>query len=76
MTASFEGLCEVAWTVEADLEEGQLLYISGESVALGCWEPEMAILMSPTKHANIWRAEVKVVSFNSDKWHDISVDKL
>ncbi|XWS47293.1 hypothetical protein CRYUN_Cryun14cG0139900 [Craigia yunnanensis] len=59
-TASFEGLCEVVWTVEADLEEGQLLYISGESVALGCWEPEMAILMSPTEHANIWRAEVKI----------------
>ncbi|XP_022771641.1 ribonuclease E/G-like protein, chloroplastic isoform X3 [Durio zibethinus] len=59
-TATFEGSCEVVWTVEADLTEGQLLYISGESVALGCWEPEMAILMSPTKSANIWRAEVKI----------------
>ncbi|XWS31106.1 hypothetical protein CRYUN_Cryun23aG0049200 [Craigia yunnanensis] len=60
LTATFEGSCEVVWTVEADLTEGQLLYISGESVALGCWEPEMAILMSPTEHANIWRAEVKI----------------
>ncbi|KAE8675190.1 Ribonuclease E/G-like protein [Hibiscus syriacus] len=57
---TFEELCEVVWTVEADLAEGQLLYLSGESVALGCWEPEMAILMSPTERANIWRAEVKI----------------
>ncbi|XWS75919.1 hypothetical protein CRYUN_Cryun01aG0132900 [Craigia yunnanensis] len=61
-TATFEGSCEVVWTVEADLTEGQLLCISGESVALGCWEPEMAILMSPIEHANIWRAEVKFTS--------------
>ncbi|XVF31936.1 hypothetical protein REPUB_Repub17cG0037800 [Reevesia pubescens] len=61
-TATFEGLCEVVWIVEADLANGQLIYISGESVALGCWEPEMAILMSPTDHANIWRAEVKIAT--------------
>lgn len=59
-TATFEGLYEVVWTVEADLAEGQLLYISGEPVALGCWKPETAILMSPTEHANIWVAEVKI----------------
>ncbi|XVE72586.1 hypothetical protein DITRI_Ditri11bG0050000 [Diplodiscus trichospermus] len=59
-TATFEGSCKVVWTVEADLTEGQLLYVSGESVALGCWEPELAILMSPTEHANIWRAEIKI----------------
>ncbi|XVF71705.1 hypothetical protein PTKIN_Ptkin12aG0060900 [Pterospermum kingtungense] len=59
-TTTFGGSCEVVWTVEADLTEDQLLYISGESDALGCWEPEMAILMSPTEHANIWRAEVKI----------------
>ncbi|KAL1072594.1 hypothetical protein V6Z11_D11G163600 [Gossypium hirsutum] len=59
-TATFEGLCEVVWTVEADLAEGQLLYISGEPVALGFWKPETAILMSPTEHANIWVAEVKI----------------
>lgn len=46
--------------MEADLAEGQLLYISGEPVALGCWKPETAILMSPTDHSNIWMAEVKV----------------
>ncbi|KAK5784242.1 hypothetical protein PVK06_038764 [Gossypium arboreum] len=59
-TATFDGLYEVVWTVEADLAEGQLLYISGEPVALGCWKPETAILMSPTEHANIWMAEVKI----------------
>ncbi|XP_017969370.1 PREDICTED: ribonuclease E/G-like protein, chloroplastic isoform X2 [Theobroma cacao] len=68
-TVTFEGLCEVVWTVEADLAEGQLLYISGESVALGCWEPETAILMSPTVHANIWRAEVKIACGVSFKYN-------
>ncbi|KAK6286814.1 hypothetical protein POUND7_012993 [Theobroma cacao] len=68
-TVTFEGLCEVVWTVEADLAEGQLLYISGESVALGCWEPETAILMSPTVHANIWRAEVKIAYGVSFKYN-------
>ena len=51
---------KLVWTVETDLEAGQLLYLTGDPAALGCWEPEMAILMSPTEHANLWKAEVKV----------------
>ncbi|KAF8409769.1 hypothetical protein HHK36_005848 [Tetracentron sinense] len=71
-------LCKVLWTVEADLADGQLLYITGDPIALGCWEPESAVLMSPSsEHANLWKTEVKVpcgVNFKynffvkGDKW--------
>lgn len=57
-----EGLCKVVWTIEADLEADQLLYLTGDPIALGSWEPNMAIQMSPTDRANLWRAEVKVMT--------------
>ena len=60
-TATFKGMCKVVLTIETDLEAGHLLYVTGDPSALGCWEPEMAVLMSPTKHANLWKAEVKVI---------------
>ncbi|KAK9134008.1 hypothetical protein Scep_013536 [Stephania cephalantha] len=54
-------VCKVLWTIEADLEEGQLLYITGDPAPLGCWNPEMAILMSPSgNEANLWITESKV----------------
>ena len=59
--------CNVIWTIEADLRAGQLLYITGDPVVLGCWEPETAILMSPTEHVNLWKADVKVDSPSCDK---------
>ncbi|KAK9285682.1 hypothetical protein L1049_024881 [Liquidambar formosana] len=59
-TTTFKGLCKVVWTIEADLADGELLYITGDPKVLGSWEPEMAILMSPTEHANLWKAEVKI----------------
>eukprot|EP00257_Ricinus_communis_P019196 XP_015578112.1 ribonuclease E/G-like protein, chloroplastic [Ricinus communis] len=55
-------LCTVVWTVEADLTAGQLLYITGEPISLGGWQPEMALLMCPTEHANLWTTEVKIPS--------------
>ncbi|KAF7833213.1 ribonuclease E/G-like protein, chloroplastic isoform X1 [Senna tora] len=55
-------LCKISWTVEADLEDGQLLYITGDPAVLGCWKPTMAIPMSPTEHANLWKAEFKIAS--------------
>ena len=59
-------MCKVVWTIEADLAAGELLYITGDPIVLGCWDPETAILMSPTEQANLWKAEVKVcVSFCS-----------
>jgi hypothetical protein len=61
-------LCDIVWTIEADLTAGQLLYITGDPDVLGCWDPEMAILMSPSEHTNLWKAEVKVMSPSCDKW--------
>ncbi|KAL3573060.1 hypothetical protein D5086_026964 [Populus alba] len=59
-TVCQEGLCELIWTVEADLAPGQLLYVTGDPVVLGCWDPEMAILMHPISHPNLWEAQVTV----------------
>lgn len=55
-----KGVCKVVWTIEADLEADQLLYLTGDPIALGSWEPNMAIQMSPTHHANLWKAEAKI----------------
>ncbi|KAG9448523.1 hypothetical protein H6P81_008488 [Aristolochia fimbriata] len=54
-------LCKVLWCIEADITDGQLLYVTGDPLGLGCWEPEMAILMSPSnEQSNLWKAEIKV----------------
>ncbi|XP_030482967.1 ribonuclease E/G-like protein, chloroplastic isoform X2 [Cannabis sativa] len=60
LTATLKGTCKVVLTIETDLKAGQLLYVTGDPSALGCWNPEMAVLMSPTEHANLWRAEVEI----------------
>jgi len=57
---SVDELCKIIWTVEADLEDGHLLFITGDPAVLGCWKPNMAVLLSPTEHANIWKAEFQV----------------
>ncbi|KAI4308580.1 hypothetical protein L6164_031638 [Bauhinia variegata] len=61
-TNSIDELCKIIWTVEADLEDGQLLYITGDPAVLGCWKPNMAILLSPTEHTNLWKAEIEIAS--------------
>ncbi|KAF5196923.1 Ribonuclease E/G-like protein [Thalictrum thalictroides] len=79
-----EVLCstKVEWTIEADLADGQLLYITGDLIALGCWNPDTAILMLPTQHLNLWKTQVKVPCgsnfkysyfIKGDKWtsHDL-----
>lgn len=60
-TSSVDGLCNIIWTVEADLDDGHLMYITGDPAVFGCWKPNMAVLMSPTEHANIWKAEFQVI---------------
>lgn len=60
-TTCVDELCKIIWTVEADLEDGQLLYLTGDPAVLGCWKLNMAVLMSPTEHANIWKAEFQVI---------------
>ncbi|KAK1315689.1 hypothetical protein QJS10_CPA05g02007 [Acorus calamus] len=53
--------CKLQWSIEADVDDGKILYLSGEPLALGCWEPKSAIRMSPsTEHANLWKTEVQV----------------
>ncbi|MQL94087.1 hypothetical protein Taro_026744 [Colocasia esculenta] len=53
-------LCKVLWTIEADVADDQLLYITGDPAALGCWEPEKAIPMSPCKEqAKLWITETE-----------------
>lgn len=60
-SSASKGMCKIVWTIEADLQAGQFLYITGDPTVLGCWEPEIAILMSPMEHTNLWKAEVKVI---------------
>lgn len=57
---SVDELCKIIWTVEADLEDGHLLFITGDPAVLGCWKPNMAVLMSPTEDANTWKAEFQI----------------
>ncbi|XP_027369080.1 ribonuclease E/G-like protein, chloroplastic isoform X2 [Abrus precatorius] len=59
-TTSVDESCKIIWTVEADLEDSHLLYITGDPAVLGCWKPNMAVLMSPTEHANTWKAEFQI----------------
>lgn len=59
--AVVKGMYKIVWTIEADLAAGEFLYITGDPTILGCWEPEIAILMSPTEHMNLWKAEVRVI---------------
>ncbi|CAL9107737.1 unnamed protein product [Musa acuminata var. zebrina] len=56
-----KGVQKVLWSVKADIEDGYLLFITGDPVSLGCWEPDMAIRLSRCRgHANLWTSEIKV----------------
>ncbi|KAK4796566.1 hypothetical protein SAY86_028892 [Trapa natans] len=61
--------CEILWIVEAELADGQLLYVTGDPAELGGWKPDMAMLMSQTSHSNLWKAEIKVASGISFKYN-------
>lgn len=54
-------LCEVVCTVEAEVGDGECLYVSGEPAELGGRKPEMAVQMFAMGHSNLWKAEVWVV---------------
>ncbi|CAB4274557.1 unnamed protein product [Prunus armeniaca] len=58
--AVVKGMYKIVWTIAADLAAGEFLYITGDPTILGCWEPDIAILMSPTEHTNLWKAEVGI----------------
>lgn len=54
-------LCKVKWNLEAEVEDGQQLYISGSLTSLGAWDPELAIPMSASEgRTNLWQAELQV----------------
>ncbi|WOK98136.1 ribonuclease E/G-like protein, chloroplastic isoform X1 [Canna indica] len=56
-----KGLRKVLWSIEADVMDGYLLFITGDPISLGCWDPEMAIHLSRYKeHDNLWMTEIKV----------------
>ncbi|XP_048126922.1 ribonuclease E/G-like protein, chloroplastic isoform X2 [Rhodamnia argentea] len=64
-----ESYCKVVWTVEAEVADDQLLYLAGDLMELGFWEPQMAVPMSPTEDANLWKAEVKIACGVSFKYN-------
>lgn len=54
-------LCKVKWNLEAEIEDGQQLYVSGSLISLGAWDPELAIPMSASEgRTNLWQAEIQV----------------
>ncbi|KAJ3693195.1 hypothetical protein LUZ60_008675 [Juncus effusus] len=56
-----EGLCRVIWSIEADLLNGSVIFLTGDPVSLGCWDPDLAISFSPSlQDTNLWEAEIKV----------------
>ncbi|XP_031372344.1 ribonuclease E/G-like protein, chloroplastic isoform X2 [Punica granatum] len=71
-----KGSCEIVWTVEAELTDGQQLYVTGDPAKLGCWNPGMAIPMSRTSHANIWKTEIKIEAGVSFKYNYFIKEEL
>ncbi|KAK8914566.1 hypothetical protein KSP39_PZI023952 [Platanthera zijinensis] len=54
------GLFTVCWSIEADIGDNQLIFLTGDLVSLGCWNPDKAVLLSPsTEGANLWYAEIQ-----------------
>ncbi|KAG0498341.1 hypothetical protein HPP92_003032 [Vanilla planifolia] len=54
-------LCKIHWTIEADLGDSQLIFLTGDLVSLGCWNPDVAVLFSPSaEFPNLWTAEIEV----------------
>ena len=41
--------------------DGYIIFITGDPVTLGCWEPDMAVQLNPSvKSSNKWTAVIKV----------------
>lgn len=55
-----KGFCTIAWYLKADVQDGYLIFITGDPVTLGCWESNMAVQLAPIENDNIWTAEIKV----------------
>nr|TKW09746.1 hypothetical protein SEVIR_6G122200v2 [Setaria viridis] len=59
-TITCKGFCTIAWNLKADVQDGYLIFITGDPVTLGCWESNMAVQLAPVENDNIWTAEIKV----------------
>ncbi|KAJ4755127.1 Ribonuclease E/G-like protein [Rhynchospora pubera] len=56
-----KGLCTVLWSIETDIADGFVIYLTGDPVTLGCWDPNLAISLSRSFHAsNLWERQIKV----------------
>ncbi|VAI75228.1 unnamed protein product [Triticum turgidum subsp. durum] len=56
-----KGFCTISWSVKADVMDGYIIFITGDPVTLGCWEPDMAVQLNPSvKSSNKWTAVIKV----------------
>jgi Starch binding domain len=57
-----EGFCKVIWSLEMKETNGICVYLTGETDALGCWNPYLAIPFSPSlQMANLWEIEIMVI---------------
>jgi hypothetical protein len=60
-TITCKGFCTISWNLKADVQDGYLIFITGDPVTLGCWESNMAVQLAPSVESNnIWTAEIKV----------------
>jgi hypothetical protein len=51
----------ISWNLKADVLDGYIIFVTGDPVTLGCWEPDMAVQLDPSiKSKNEWTAEIKV----------------
>ncbi|CAM0911446.1 unnamed protein product [Alopecurus aequalis] len=58
---SCKGFCMISWNLKADVLDGYIIFVTGDPVTLGCWEPDMAVQLDPSiKSKNEWTAEIKV----------------
>lgn len=74
-----KGFCTISWNLKADVQDGCLIFITGDPVTLGCWESNMAVQLAPSVESNnIWTAEIKVnllltVSFSEHNIYSSSI---
>ena len=56
-----KGFCTISWNLKADVLDGYIIFVTGDPVTLGCWEPDMAVQLDASiKSKNEWTAEIKV----------------
>ncbi|XP_062193076.1 ribonuclease E/G-like protein, chloroplastic isoform X2 [Phragmites australis] len=60
-TITCKGFCTISWNLKADVQDGYLIFVTGDPVTLGCWESGMAVQLAPSVESNnVWTAEIKV----------------